>query len=76
MPKNQQYQVSLDDLPSRSTISVEQAAFLLGISRQGAYNAVDNGEIEAIRVGRRVRVLARPLYLRLAGGVLVGSDKQ
>lgn len=67
MSKNMRYQVNLDDLPSLVTVSVEQAASLIGISRQSAYTAVDNGELEVIRVGRRVRVLARPLYARLVG---------
>ena len=44
----------LDDLPL--TISVEEAAALLGISRRSAYRAAANGELPAVRLGRRLRV--------------------
>ncbi len=67
MPKNKRYQVTLDDLKTRASISIEQASYLLGISRQGAYNAVGRGDIESIRVGKRFVVLARPLFLKLIG---------
>lgn len=36
------------------TVSVRQAAKLLGISRNAAYEAVRTGEIHSIRIGRRV----------------------
>ena len=45
---------SLDDLPL--TISVEEAADLLGISRRSAYRAAASGELPAVRLGRRLRV--------------------
>ena len=67
MSKNKRYQVTLDDLKSRASISVEQASYLLGISRQAAYNAVGRGDIESMRVGKRFVVLARPLFLKLIG---------
>lgn len=38
--------------PAR-TISVEEAAQLLGISRPTAYQAVRTGDLPAIRVGKR-----------------------
>ena len=74
MPKNKRYQVTLDDLKSRASVSVEQAAYLLGISRQAAYNAVERGDIEAIKVGKRLVVLARPLFLNLVGSALEPDD--
>lgn len=40
----------------RLTLTVEEAATLLGISRAFAYEAVKNGEIPSIRIGRRVLV--------------------
>lgn len=40
----------------RLTLTVEEAAALLGISRAFAYEAVRRGEIPSIRIGRRVLV--------------------
>jgi len=56
---------TLDELLTLSTISVEAAANLLGISRQAAYNAARRGELPVIEVGRRIRIKARPLYVLL-----------
>lgn len=42
--------------PGRLTLTVEEAATLLGISRAFAYEAVRRGEIPSIRIGRRVLV--------------------
>jgi excisionase family DNA binding protein len=41
------------DLTSPLTKSVPEAAALLGIGRNAAYEAVRNGEIPAIRIGKR-----------------------
>jgi excisionase family DNA binding protein len=51
----------LDELPNLSTISVEDAANLIGISRQAAYDAANRGELPIVRAGRRIRVKARTL---------------
>lgn len=40
----------------RLTLTVEEAATLLGISRAFAYEAVNRGDIPSIRIGRRVLV--------------------
>jgi excisionase family DNA binding protein len=56
---------TLDELPNLSTISVEDAANLIGISRQAAYDAANRGELPIVRVGRRIRVKARPLFALL-----------
>jgi excisionase family DNA binding protein len=42
--------------PDRLTLTVEEAAASLGISRASAYEAVRRGEIPSIRIGRRVLV--------------------
>jgi excisionase family DNA binding protein len=42
--------------PTRLTLTVEEAAAALGISRAFAYEAVRRGEIPSIRIGRRVLV--------------------
>ena len=43
------------------TISVKKAAKLIGIGRDSAYAAVKCGEIPAVRIGKRFRVLLVPL---------------
>jgi excisionase family DNA binding protein len=43
------------------TLSVEHAARLIGVSRTTAYRLVRDGELQALRVGRRVLVLKKPL---------------
>jgi excisionase family DNA binding protein len=37
----------------RKTLTVEEAARALGISRNGAYNAARRGDLPAIRIGKR-----------------------
>jgi hypothetical protein len=65
MSKKQSRTLTLEDLATKSTISVEQASTLIGISRQAAYDAVNRGELPTICLGRRKRVLALPLYRML-----------
>lgn len=45
-----------EDWRSSTTISVEQAAPILGISRGSAYEAARSGELPTIRIGRRLLV--------------------
>jgi len=40
----------------RQTVSVEEAAEMLGISKNQAYKAVREGEIPVIRLGKRLVV--------------------
>jgi excisionase family DNA binding protein len=60
-------------MPPRLTLTVEEAAATLGISRAFAYEAVRRGDIPSIRIGRRVLVpqaaLARLLNDEAHGGV-------
>lgn len=44
------------------TISVEDAARLLGISRGSAYQAARRGELPVIRLGRRLLIPRAQLY--------------
>jgi len=67
MSKSQIRYLTLAQLETLSTISVEEAAHLIGISRQGAYDAVNRGDLPVVRLGRRVRVLAKPLHNLLVG---------
>jgi excisionase family DNA binding protein len=43
------------------TLSVEHAARLIGVRRATAYRLVRSGELQAVRVGRRVLILKKPL---------------
>ncbi len=40
----------------RETMTVEEAAMVLGIGRSAAYAAAHSGEIPTIRIGRRLLV--------------------
>jgi excisionase family DNA binding protein len=56
--------LELSNLPP--TISVEETAVLLGISRSAAYRAAKEGQLVVFRVGRRLLVPIAPL-LRMLG---------
>jgi excisionase family DNA binding protein len=45
----------------RQTVTVEEAARILGISRGSAFRAVHRAEIPSIRIGRRLLVPMREL---------------
>jgi excisionase family DNA binding protein len=57
---------------AKLTMSVEEAAEALGISKSAAYNAVHRGEIPSLRIGRRILVpqagLARYVEEQAIGG--------
>jgi excisionase family DNA binding protein len=46
----------LDELATQATISIEQAAKVLGLGRTAAYEAARRGEFPTRRLGRRVVV--------------------
>lgn len=50
------------------TMTVEEVARLLGVSRDAVYDAVARGEIAAIRLGRLIRIPRQPILdsLRMA----------
>jgi excisionase family DNA binding protein len=47
---------TIQTAPSRMTLTVEEAAQLLGIGRQSAYQAARTGELPTIKLGRRLLV--------------------
>jgi excisionase family DNA binding protein len=57
-----------------ATISVEQAAKILKIGRNQAYEAARNGQIPTLKIGRRLLVLNEPLRRMLAGEGRVPSS--
>ena len=56
----------LDELATKATISVEQAAKVLGLGRTAAYEAARRGEFPTRRLGRRV-VVPVPALLEWLG---------
>ena len=48
--------INLDALAGRATITVEEAASLLGIGRSAAYEAARRGQLPTRRLGRRLFV--------------------
>jgi len=61
------------DWRARTVVSVPVAAGLLGLSRQGAYDAASRAELPAIRIGRRLIVPV--VKLRRLLGELRASDE-
>jgi len=51
----------------RLTVSVEEAAEMLGVSRGTAYNLVRTGDIPSVRLGRRIVVPVRRLRALIDG---------
>jgi excisionase family DNA binding protein len=56
----------LDELATQATISIEQAAQVLGLGRTAAYEAARRGEFPTRRLGRRV-VVPVPALLEWLG---------
>ena len=59
---------------SRLTVTVSEAAELLGISRAHAYECVRTGELPSVSLGRRVVIPRRALELLLAGDDRPAND--
>lgn len=55
--------------PKQCTYTVDEAAELLGIGRNGAYEGVRSGQIPSIRIGKRILVPKAALERMLAGDV-------
>jgi len=60
----------IEELKNESTISIEETSHLIGLSRTKTYEMAKAGEFEVLKTGKRIRVLARPLYNRLMGSAL------
>ena len=57
--------IDIHKLLSRPTITVDDAAKVLGTGRNATYDAVHRGEIATMRVGGRILVLTAPLRKKL-----------
>jgi excisionase family DNA binding protein len=51
----------------KQTLTVEEAARVLGVGRNKAYEAAHRGEIPIIKIGKRILVLKEPLRRMLTG---------
>ena len=51
--------------PERKTVTVIEAAKILGIGRSAAYEGARNGEIPTIKIGRRILVPIAALNRKL-----------
>ncbi|MFN3706961.1 helix-turn-helix domain-containing protein [Microcella sp.] len=58
----------LDELRARPTLTVTEAAQLLGIGRNTAYSAVQRGDLPSLRIGGRVLIPTARLLALLEGG--------
>jgi excisionase family DNA binding protein len=54
----------------RLTLTVEEVAQILGLSRSATYEAIARGEIPSLRFGRRIVVTQRVLHGLLGHGDL------
>jgi excisionase family DNA binding protein len=59
----------------RRTLSVEEAARMLGLGVRATRRAIRAGKIQAIRVGRRWLVLREPFEKMLRGAGSKGADR-
>jgi excisionase family DNA binding protein len=50
------------------TLSVQEAASMLGISRRAMYELADRDGVPVIRIGRRIRIVERALVEWANGG--------
>lgn len=62
--------------PERMTLSVEEAAAALGISRALAYELVRRGELPRLRLGRRIVVPRRALEDLVASAARAAESEQ
>jgi excisionase family DNA binding protein len=62
----------------KGTYTVEEAAAILGVGRSTAYEAANNGDIPAVRVGRRLLVpkLALQNLLNNGNGARHANDPE
>jgi excisionase family DNA binding protein len=65
--------LKIQELKNEATISIEQAALIIGLSRTKTYEMAKAGELEVLKTGKRIRVLARPLYNRLMGSASINE---
>lgn len=58
--------MKIPTLEGRLSVSIPEAALLLGLSRNSAYAAAERGELPTIRLGHRILVPVAPLKALVA----------
>ena len=64
--------LTLDAIAGRATLTVEEAAAVLGVSRGNAYEAVRSGALPSLRLGARILVPV-PRLLAMLGAAPTGT---
>ncbi len=64
--------LTLESVRGRATVTVPEAAQLLGIGRDNAYRAAASGQLPTIAIGRRL-VVPVPRLLAMLGAEVAGS---
>jgi excisionase family DNA binding protein len=59
----------------RQTLTVEDFGRVIGIGRNGAYAAVQRGEVRAVKIGRRLLIPLAEVD-RLLNGTTVSGEQQ
>lgn len=59
--------LTLSEIATRATITVDEAALLLGIGRSSAFSAIRRGDLPHIRIGRRLLVPVPQLLALIRG---------
>ena len=57
--------LTVDDLRQRPTITVQEYAAFIGVSKDTVYEAAARGELAVVRLGRRVLIPTAPVLLSL-----------
>ena len=60
--------MNLAELQMRLTVSVPEAAQLLGVGRDAGYRAASSGQLPVLRIGRSLRVPVPELLALLGAG--------
>lgn len=58
----------------RLTVDIPETAQILGLSKNGTYDAIKRGDIPAIRIGRRIVVARATLDKIVAGELSLGGS--
>ena len=66
----------MPDLDDMLAFSVAETARLLGLSREGAYQAIHRGDIPAVRIGKRILVPRAALEQLLRTASLPQGDER
>jgi excisionase family DNA binding protein len=59
--------MSINEMLERPTLTLNEVAEILGISRSSAYRMADNGEIPTLRLGPRIRRVPTKTFLAAFG---------